>query len=246
MKSVSIIAHRGLSDRFPENTALSIRQAIALEADYCEFDVTITDDEQVVLMHDDTLERTTNGKGLVSQKNWEELKGLDAGSWKSSEFKGEPVPLLKDILPLFANKKCKPVIEIKESGTTDQVVEMVVQAELAQRAVIISYHQDVVQQVSASKTGIRSGWIYGRSSKLYAPDRTADFLADVLEACGTNLLDISYKVLDKDLARGLRQRNCEIWIYTANDKKAFDKYRSFEISGFTTDRADVLLKLKKS
>ena len=76
-----VIAHRGFSSRAPENTLVAIREAIAIGADMAEIDVTLSSDNEIVVIHDETLQRTTNGTGLVSQFTLAELKDLDAGSW---------------------------------------------------------------------------------------------------------------------------------------------------------------------
>lgn len=96
-----IIAYRGASSTYPENTRAAFREAIRLGAHMIEMDVCFTKDRQLVLMHDMTVDRTTNGSGTVSELTLEEIKRLDAGSWKSSQFEGEEVPTLKDVLQIM-------------------------------------------------------------------------------------------------------------------------------------------------
>ena len=93
-----VVAHRGYSARYPENTASAFDAAISAGADMIELDVCITKDRVPVVIHDQTLERTTDGAGMVSEFNLSELKKLDAGSWFSPEFKGESIPTLEEIL----------------------------------------------------------------------------------------------------------------------------------------------------
>lgn len=96
-----ICAHRGANETHPENTLAAFKEAVRLGAQMVEFDVQITKDKELVIMHDRTVERTTDGKGLVSELTLSEIKKLDAGSWKSQKFTGEKVPTLKEALAVF-------------------------------------------------------------------------------------------------------------------------------------------------
>ena len=116
-----IIAHRGFSAAFPENTLAAIRAALDLAVDgrtidMVEIDVTSSADGEVVVIHDDTLERTTNGRGPVAEQTLEEIRSLDAGAWFRPEFEGERVPLLSEVLELVRDRALLN-IEIKRLTT---------------------------------------------------------------------------------------------------------------------------------
>jgi len=96
-----ICAYRGASNTYPENTRAAFREAIRLGAHMIELDVCFTKDRKLVLMHDVTVDRTTNGSGTVSELTLEEIKRLDAGSWKSSQLEGEEVPTLEEVLQIM-------------------------------------------------------------------------------------------------------------------------------------------------
>jgi hypothetical protein len=96
-----ICAYRGASNTHPENTRVALREAIRLGAHMIEMDVCFTKDRQLVLMHDVTVDRTTNGGGTVSELTLEEIRRLDAGSWKSGQFEGEGVPTLEEVLQIM-------------------------------------------------------------------------------------------------------------------------------------------------
>jgi len=96
-----ICAHRGANETHPENTISAFKEAVRLGAHMVEFDVQITKDKYLVIMHDKSVDRTTDGKGLISELTLAEIKELDAGSWKSQEFKGEKVPTLREALAVF-------------------------------------------------------------------------------------------------------------------------------------------------
>ena len=101
MPERGICAHRGAMDTHPENTVAAFQEAIRLGAHMIEFDVQITRDNKLVIMHDKTVDRTTNGTGLVSELTLAEIKKLDAGSWKSQQFAGEQVPTFKEALEIM-------------------------------------------------------------------------------------------------------------------------------------------------
>ncbi|MEZ6059394.1 MAG: Xaa-Pro dipeptidyl-peptidase [Planctomycetaceae bacterium] len=101
MPERGICAHRGASDTHPENTLAAFREAIMLGATMIEFDVALTKDGHLVLMHDATVDRTTDGKGAVADLTLDDIRGLDAGRWKDDRFKGERVPTLEEALEMM-------------------------------------------------------------------------------------------------------------------------------------------------
>ncbi len=120
---VMVVAHRGASRHAPENTLAAFRKAIELGADLIEFDVRQTRDGHLVVMHDDTVDRTTDGRGRVSQMTLEEIRKLDAGSWFGPQFKGERVPTLDEALETIKGGAL-PDIDFK-AGTPEKLVEAV-------------------------------------------------------------------------------------------------------------------------
>ena len=98
-----ICAHRGAMESHPENTLAAFKEAIRLSAHMIEFDVQMTKDSQLVIMHDASVDRTTNGTGFVRELTLEEIKTLDAGSWKSEKYIGEKIPTLKETLEIMPN-----------------------------------------------------------------------------------------------------------------------------------------------
>jgi glycerophosphoryl diester phosphodiesterase len=107
-----VIAHRGTPYDAPENTLISFERAIQQGADLIELDVRQTADRHLVIIHDETLDRTTNGSGTISAATFEELQALDAGAWMGKSFEGEKIPTLADVLTL-TRSRAGLVIEIK-------------------------------------------------------------------------------------------------------------------------------------
>jgi glycerophosphoryl diester phosphodiesterase len=110
---VKVSAHRGASGYAPENTLAAFRMARELGADMVEFDVHLTADDQLVVLHDDTLDRTTNGTGYVRDHAWSEISRLDAGAWYAPQFAGQCVPLLDEALAWATDARMPLSIELK-------------------------------------------------------------------------------------------------------------------------------------
>lgn len=124
-----VFAHRGASNTAPENTLAAIRLAATLGADGVEIDVRLTKDGVPVLMHDSSVDRTTNGTGNVRDLTLKQIRTLDAGQKKSPHFKGEQVPTLKDALKLCAQLDLRVVIDIKpdkgkEQAQTERIIRV--------------------------------------------------------------------------------------------------------------------------
>ena len=95
---ISVAAHRGNSKYCPENTIAAFKSAMELDPDMLEIDLHMTKDGEIIMMHDHTVDRTTNGTGLIREKTLAEMKALDAGSWKGEQFAGEQVPTFREFL----------------------------------------------------------------------------------------------------------------------------------------------------
>lgn len=154
-----IIAHRGFSARYPENTLAAFEGAIAAGAAMSELDVTLSRDRKVVVIHDDHLDRTTNASGLVVQHRLSELKKLDAGSWFARRFAGEPIPTLAEVIGLVKGRGLLNV-EIKSSAYAPghpedaierQVVNLIRRRRMMRSALVSSFSRPILEQLAAMK-----------------------------------------------------------------------------------------------
>jgi glycerophosphoryl diester phosphodiesterase len=152
-----LIGHRGYPARYPENTLASFRAAVDNGCDMIELDVTLTRDRRVVVIHDDTLDRTTTGKGPVRGHTLAEIKALDAGSWFDARFAAERVPELSEVMRLTAGR-CMLNIEIKESGfeadfpadaIEHQVAALVKTSGALERVIISSFNRRMLERIAA-------------------------------------------------------------------------------------------------
>lgn len=159
MPSFSTIAHRGYSAEYPENTLVAFEAAIQAGADMSELDVTLTRDRQMVVIHDDHLNRTTTGSGVVRDFSLAEIKKLDAGSWFDRRFRFESVPSLKEALALVKGRGLLNV-EIKSSAyepdhppdsVERQVVDLIRRQRMIRSTLISSFSRPLLEQLAAIK-----------------------------------------------------------------------------------------------
>jgi glycerophosphoryl diester phosphodiesterase len=104
MKSIQVVAHRGFSGEYPENTAIAFEEALKLEVDMIEFDIHLSRDHELIIIHDATVDRTSNGTGSVGDMTLSEIKRLDAGSWMDARFKGVSFLTLEEVLHQIGGK----------------------------------------------------------------------------------------------------------------------------------------------
>ena len=141
----SIFAHRGASISAPENTAAAFERAVTSGADGVEFDVQRTLDGEIVVIHDESLERTTGHTAQVGDISLNALRKLDAGGWFAPEFRGQPVPTLAEVLEMFRPTGMSINIELKTNrrpypGLVGEVLGLVRQSGLAERVILSSFN----------------------------------------------------------------------------------------------------------
>lgn len=160
--SAKIIAHRGASHDAPENTVSAALLAWKQEADGLEMDIHLTADGHPVVIHDPTLARTTGGSGRVEEMLLAQLKGLDAGKWKSDRFADEKIPVLEEMLGTVPAGK-RAVVEIKtKRDVSMQVERAVTNAGLAEdQLTLIAFDYNVLQKLKAVFPHYEALWLIG-------------------------------------------------------------------------------------
>lgn len=177
-----VIAHRGASAQAPENTMCSFELALQQGADGLELDVQLTRDGELIVIHDETLNRTTNGKGYVFQHTYDELSGLDAGSWFSKEFCHARIPRLEEVLDLLKGTDKLLNIELKTGivpyvGIESTLVELL-KRYLYTNIVVSSFNHYSLRTLKTIAPDIRIGalysagfvepWLYGKHLQVYS------------------------------------------------------------------------------
>ena len=131
-----VIAHRGFSERFPENTLEAVKGALEAGADGVEIDARISKDGVVYCLHDDTLNRTTNGIGPARQKTIAELRELDAGSKFNPKFAGAKIALFEDVVKVVKEKDATVLVDLKESAAVDGICDILIKHKATRNALL--------------------------------------------------------------------------------------------------------------
>ncbi|WP_027417080.1 glycerophosphodiester phosphodiesterase [Aneurinibacillus terranovensis] len=217
-------AHRGWSSRAPENTLAAIKMA-ANEPDISmiEIDVQMSKDGIPVVIHDYTVDRTTNGTGRVGALTLEELKKLDAGSWFNSAYAGEMVPTLEEVLRETMGK-VKLDIEIKRAGDwypgiEIKVAELVRRYEMVSDIMITSFNHETIHTFAKIAPDIKTGnLIYGFPV----------LVDEVLDYTKASVLSMGYEYLTEEFVRPLLNRGVEFVAWTIDDPKYMREIASMD------------------
>ncbi|MED1785532.1 glycerophosphodiester phosphodiesterase family protein [Brevibacillus fortis] len=209
------MAHRGWSGKAPENTMTAIRLALAEPAiKGMEIDVQLTRDGVPVLIHDFTLERTTNGHGLVMDHTLAELRELDAGSWFGDKFAGERIPTLEEVL-IAVKGRCTLNIELKATsdmypGIAEKVLALVEKHGMKQEVYLTSFDHDLIRHVRTLDQEVQTGLIvYGRPV----------LMLEQMEAAGATILSMGYPFLTRELAVAAIEKGFKVIAWTLDDPK---------------------------
>src|SRR3990167_4199284 len=212
-----LIAHRGASALAPENTLVAFRKAREIGARWVEFDVMLAACGTPVIIHDETLDRTTNGRGNVSDYPYSYLKTLDAGSWFDPRFAGEKIPTLAELIELLHSEQLSAHVEIKPArGKEKQTVEKVLQViEQCWRKdmlppLISSFSRTVLYEVRRCSPASLLG--------LLMHDWEADW-KNVCDELSCVSVHVNQKILDPKKAKEIKATNRLLLVYTVDDVK---------------------------
>ncbi len=161
----AIFGHRGASSLCPENTISAFEKAIEVGADGIELDVHLSKDGRLVVCHDETVDRTTDGSGAIAALDSEEIRRFDAGSWFAPEYRGQRIPLLDDVLQLVRDRAMIVNIELKTNivaykGIEAKVAELVARFDLDSRVIISSFNHYSVLRLKACAPQLDAGLLY--------------------------------------------------------------------------------------
>ena len=224
------IAHRGASGNAPENTLAAFRKAIEIGVDAVEMDLHGTADGEVVVIHDPTLDRTTNRSERVNQATLETIKRADAGGWFAPEFVGEPVPTLVEALECIA-KETIALLEIKDPLIAQAVVEKIRETRTRDLTVIISFHTAVLQTVRALEPRIPTGGLIGSHNNYASPVQ----LCQQLGTLGSNLLNVNHELITAEFAHEIHRRGIALWCWTVDDISRMREMKAFGVQGITSN-----------
>jgi glycerophosphoryl diester phosphodiesterase len=226
-----IYAHRGASGRYPENTMEAFHGALRQRADGIELDVQLTLDEQVVVIHDHRLERTTNGQGLVQSCTSDELRLLRAGEHADPRYADARIPTLEEVLQTFAPTPLRFNIELKnllipQPGLEERVVELIRKYRLTRRTVISSFNFDSLLRVKELNPRQPTGLLY------VGPLRSPWELAKRYEA---DQLHVPVKELTSSLVTQAKRNGYHVMVWTVDNPERMRECRRLGVDGIITN-----------
>jgi glycerophosphoryl diester phosphodiesterase len=241
LPSMLKIGHRGAAGSRPENTFSSFDHALQKGADYLEFDVQRTKDGTLAVIHDPTVDRTTDGRGKVSGLTWKELRNLDAGSWFSKEYTGEVIPSFTEVLDRYADK-AGLLIELKKPalypGIEEQIAEELKNRKLdngsGYRIIIQSFDRSSMKKMHTLLPSIPIGILLN-----YTPKRiTGRELEHIAEYA--SFLNPKHTVASRQLISRIHQKGMKAVIWTIRTEKEAEKALNLSADGIVTDFIELL------
>lgn len=236
-----VIAHRGASAYYPENTMAAFKGAIEMNAEMIELDVMMTKDGVPVVFHDAELDDHSNGSGLISNHTLVEIKKLDAGSWFGSEFSGERIPTLAEVLEYTSGKialnievKTEAVSDEIEDGVEQKALELVKEHDMEDHVLFSSFDYRAITHLKKLDPDMPAALLYNRSlSKRKLPH-------ELINEYQADAFNCSYRQLSGKWMADLREHEIPSFIYTVDQKRKMRKLLNAGVTGIFTNKPDVL------
>jgi len=223
---IKVTGHRGAAGLEPENTLRSIRKAIDLGVDRVEIDVRVTRDGRLVVIHDETVDRTTNGHGYVNELTLDEIRKLNAG-------KGEKVPTLEEVLEITRGK-VELQIELKVPEATGSTLRLIERENAEGEVIITSFIHDLLRRVHDFNPELRTGALFFNVE--------GDICKKALNVY-SKAIHVYYRNVDAELVRHAHEMGLEIEVWNPDEPKEMMRMIKLGVDSIGTNRPDILLNL---
>lgn len=217
-----IMGHRGAAALEPENTLLSIGRAMEIGVDAVEIDVRLSKDKEIVVIHDSTVDRTTDGAGPVCSFSFDELEKLDAG-------KGQRIPTLQEVVD-FIGKKVKLVIELKEEETVESVFELIERNNIQDNVYVISFWHRLVKTIKEMDSRVKTGVLF-----VGCPVNTC-----IATQASADALVMNYSFIDTKFVQTAHSENLKVFIWNIDERNLLKPYADMGVDGIGTNDPRVL------
>ena len=251
-----VIAHQGGDGVCPGNTMFAFERAVEIGADVLEMDAHITKDSQIVLMHDETVDDTTDGKGLIEDLTLAQLTELDAAyQWSNDDGKTFPhrglgiqVPTLKEVFEKFPQMRYVIEIKLTKNPIDKPLCNLIRQFNMQAKVMIASFHDEAMQNfrtacpevaTSASRTEVRNFVLLGKvflSGFVVPQYQTIQPPYDPSESMGI-------MILTERFIRQAHSKNIKVEPWTVNDPELIEQYIEWGVDGIITDRPDLMVEI---
>jgi glycerophosphoryl diester phosphodiesterase len=232
------LGHRGASAAAPANTLAAFRLALELGADGFELDVQLTADNELVVIHDYSVDHTTDGSGLVRQKTLAELKKLDAGVRFAPRFAGERIPTLREVFDM-AGKGPFINVEIKTAsprgnGLEPRLIALIREFGLGERLVVSSFNPFALWRMRRLAPDLKLALLYADDLPAYLRDRWLAFLSH------PNALNPKYTMATEEHVRWAQAHGYGLYVWTVDGEAEMRRLAALGVTGIITNRPDVL------
>jgi glycerophosphoryl diester phosphodiesterase len=224
-RSILNIAHRGASADFPENTLGAFAAAIDAGADMCELDVQSTADRELVVIHDNQVNRTTSGSGPVAKFKAEKIFRLDAGGWFSPRFAGERIPSLDQVFELTRGK-CALNVEIKAEGIEQAVVDCIRRWRAEPDTLVSSFDWAAIGRVRELAPEIQVGLL---------SDRKRNLVVSAASTLGAAAINPRYDLIHQLLCDEAHKRGLKVYGWTIDDPATMRRLIEIGVDGIMSN-----------
>lgn len=235
-----IIGHRGFSGKAPENTLAAFLLALQIGADGIEFDVRFSRDLEVMIIHDEKLDRTTSGKGRVRDHDGRDIQTHDAGSWFGPEFSEQRVPTLGNLVAEVSRFRPHLVLEIKPDpplpGDTAERILSPIPEKLRENLVILSFDHGLLAPFHRRDEPIRCGALV---------DRRGDAVAQTIEV-GAQLLALRRNLVSQKVVQQAHEAGLEIMVWTVDSERELRRFRQWGVDAIITNYPDRAIRVTRA
>jgi glycerophosphoryl diester phosphodiesterase len=242
-ESFVVFGHRGAAALAPENTVAGLRAAAAAGIRWVEVDVQLAADREPIVIHDFTLDRTTNGRGRVARARVERIADLDAGAWLGEDFRGERLPTLAAAIAAMTELGLAANFEIKAGAARAAMAGRIVAEAIgalwpraSEPPIISSFSRRALAAARAARRDVPRALLLRRLTPGWARRARALDCAAV---------HVSHAALDAGRVAAIRDAGFPVRCYTVNDRPLAELLRSWGVTGVFTDRPDLLADLER-
>jgi glycerophosphoryl diester phosphodiesterase len=230
---VLTIAHRGASARYPENTLCAFMAAVEAGAAMCEFDVRSTGDGEIVVIHDATVNRTTDGRGRVESMSLAEVKQLDAGAPFGDEFRGERIPTFDEVATSLSGR-CAMDVELKADGLESRICEILRRHDALGTAVVSSFEAKQLNRVAELEPRLRL---------MLLDEKDPAAMLDTAGAIGAFAVAPRFNMVVPELCAEAHRRGLAVYTWTVDDEPTMRRFIASGVDGIMTNRPERLSRI---
>ncbi|MEH7112926.1 glycerophosphodiester phosphodiesterase family protein [Neobacillus niacini] len=238
LRQVDTVAHRGATGYAPENTIAAFDKGVEMKADYIEIDVQRSKDGELVIIHDNNVDRTTDGTGYVKDLTFEQIRSLDAGSWKAEQFKGEKIPTLDEILDRY-HGRTGILIELKSPelypGIEEQVAQKLIERNLDkpqnEKIIIQSFNFESMKLTNSLLPKVPIGVL--TSNRAHTTEQALQEFSAYAD-----YFNPSYGIVTEELVNQVHALGMKIQSWTVRSHEAAQFLLDMNVDGIITDYPD--------